>query len=283
MNDRYCISSLVKDFIIDYITPDEISVSRFKKNDIVFVIIFDLLECFHLADKKKYNTFKNALKQSNNVYPPYKYQKFINNKGTYYKYLSKSGIPVAPTECISDFFTYKRNVNEYVSKFLKKIPWGSFIIKPVYGQESFGFAKFLNVYDNIEKTKRKLKSYFKKIIPKYKSVIVQKYIPGFDKNSLEARLYYIGGKYLFSMTTSGLTHTTSMREARPVQEGGTFKITNSNWNFIRKLGDRVFKTLPKFNLPPGMKNSIITRIDIGSGLEGVPRGYFLNEVEFFSK
>ena len=49
--------------IIDYITPDQISTRRFKKNDINFIIIYDLLEAFHLSDKKHFNTFKNALKK----------------------------------------------------------------------------------------------------------------------------------------------------------------------------------------------------------------------------
>jgi hypothetical protein len=40
--------------------------------------------------------------------------------------------------------------------------------------------------------------------------------------------------------------------------------------------------LPKFDLPVGMQQSILTRIDIGSGLdESVAKyGYFVNEVEF---
>ena len=53
--------------IIDYITPDQITTRRFKKNDINFIIIYDLLEAFHLSNKKHFNTFKNALKKSNNV------------------------------------------------------------------------------------------------------------------------------------------------------------------------------------------------------------------------
>jgi len=81
------------------------------------------------------------------------------------------------------------------------------------------------------------------------------------------------------MTTSGLTHTTTMREARPVQEGGTFRITDSNWKYIRQLGDHVLNILPKIQLP-GNGTSIITRIDIGSGLDGVPGGFFVNEIEF---
>jgi hypothetical protein len=39
-------------------------------------------------------------------------------------------------------------------------------------------------------------------------------------------------------------------------------------------------SLPKFDLPGKFKNPILTRIDIGSGLDGVPFTYFVNEVEF---
>ena len=65
---------------VDYIKPDDISAERFRKNDIVFIIIFDLLECFHLSKGNQFEKFKHALKTCDNVYPPYSYQKFINNK-----------------------------------------------------------------------------------------------------------------------------------------------------------------------------------------------------------
>ena len=42
----------------------------------------------------------------------------------------------------------------------------------------------------------------------------------------------------------------------------------------------VMDSLPKFDLPGNLKNPILTRIDIGSGLEGVPFTFFVNEVEF---
>ena len=37
--------------IIDYITPDDISVSRFKENDIVFIIIYAFLVYFYFRFK----------------------------------------------------------------------------------------------------------------------------------------------------------------------------------------------------------------------------------------
>ena len=54
---------------IDFIQPEQISLARFKKSDIIFIIIFDLLECFHLGSKSNFKKFKHALKNSGNVIP----------------------------------------------------------------------------------------------------------------------------------------------------------------------------------------------------------------------
>jgi len=265
--------------IVDYITPNEISTRRFKKNDIVFIIIYDLLEAFHLSDRTKFNKLKLALKNSNNVYPPYKYQKFINNKCEYYKYLSKKGIPVAPTYCISKEKWYIRNPETYVNNLLSKVrhnKWESIIAKPVYGQEAIGFAKFISCEPKkgLACKKVAIKRYLSKNVPKYKSIVIQEYIKGFDKNNPEIRTYFINGKYMYSIIT------TSTRVAQPVQEGGSYKISQDRWNYIRRLSQHVMESLPKLDLPGEFKNPILTRIDIGSGLENVPFGYFVNEVEF---
>jgi len=265
--------------IVDYITPNEISTKRFKKNDIVFIIIYDLLEAFHLSDRTKFNKLKLALKNSNNVYPPYKYQKFINNKCEYYKYLSKKGIPVAPTYCISKEKWYIRNPETYVNNLLSKVrhnKWESIIAKPVYGQEAIGFAKFISCEPKkgLACKKAAIKRYLAKNVPKYKSIVIQEYIKGFDKNNPEIRTYFINGKYMYSIVT------TSTRVSQPVQEGGSYKIPQDRWNYIRRLSQHVMESLPKLDLPGEFKNPILTRIDIGSGLENVPFGYFVNEVEF---
>lgn len=266
---------------IDYIMPDEISTRRFKTNDINFIIIYDLLEAFHLSDKKKFVTFKNALKNSNNVYPPYLYQKFINNKCTYYKYLGNKDIPVAPTYCISKEKWYTRNPETYVSNLLNKIRqknWESVIAKPVYGQESIDFAKFLKCNsdkNNLDCRKNQIIKYLGTRIPKYKSIVIQEYIPGFDKNSPEIRTYYINGEFRYSIVTHSRTNG-----LQPVQEGGSYKLPDEDYNYIRKLSQVVMDSLPKLDLPGKLRNPILTRIDIGSGLHSVPMGYFVNEVEF---
>ena len=74
-------------------------------------ITFDLLEAFHLSETTVFNKYKNALQGSSNVYPPYLYQKFVNNKCDYYKYLEKKKIPVASTFCITKEKWYQTLTN----------------------------------------------------------------------------------------------------------------------------------------------------------------------------
>ena len=111
------IESHFKNVEIDYITPAEISLKRFEQNDIVFILIHDLLESFHLSETSLFKKYKNTLKKSNNVYPPYEYQKFINNKCDYYKYLEEKGVPIAPTFCITKN-KWPDNGSDYVSFLL---------------------------------------------------------------------------------------------------------------------------------------------------------------------
>ena len=276
---------------IDYITPEEISIERFNSNDIVYIIIYDLLESFHLSDKSKFENFKNTLKKCDNVYPPFEYQKFINNKCAYYKYLADKKIPVAPTHCISKKKWLKRDSDAYVNKLIRKIKnnkWDSVIAKPVYGQESKDFAKFVtkriencnencdsgSCNESIDCQKGRIKKYLSKNIPKYKSIVIQEYIPGFDKSNPEFRTYFIDGIYAYTVVTTDTIVDT------PVQEGGTFKIPSNQWKYIMRFSKRVMDSLPKFNLKGVHRSPILTRIDIGSGLEGVPFTFFVNEVEF---
>lgn len=270
------IESHFKNVLVDYITPPEISTRRFKQNDLIFIIIYDLLEAFHLSDTEIFYTFKNALKNSNNVYPPYQYQKFINNKCYYYKYLSERGIHVAPTFCITKEKWYSKSPQKYVTNLLTKVKakkWNSIIAKPVYGQEAIGFEKFIDC----QQEEIKLSKYLSKNIPKYKSIVIQEYIPGFDKNSPEFRMYFINGIFSYCIITSNL-----FVSAQPIEIGGTFKLKPGEWDYLLRFSQKVMNSLPKLELKGKHANPILTRIDIGSGLvnQKVPFGFFVNEVEF---
>jgi hypothetical protein len=257
---------------VDFIEPDEITIKRFKSNDIVFVLIYDLLEAYHLAGPKKYEEYKKILKKSPNVYPPYEYQKFINNKCTYYKYLEKKGIPIAPTYCITgDKLLKKDYVKKLITKLRSENKWEDFIAKPVLGQESKDFAKFKGC-PNLNCHEKKLKNYLSKAVPKYKSIILQEYIKGFDKDNPELRMFFIGGEYRYTIVT------TSNDVYKPKQEGG--KKTVKYFNEAKQLAKKVMSVIPKIYIGNKGQPSVVTRIDIGTGLEGSKGGFFINELEF---
>ena len=58
----YYIMYKYKNVKVDFISPSEISVKRFHSNDLVFIIIYDLLESFH-TDRINFEKFKRTLKK----------------------------------------------------------------------------------------------------------------------------------------------------------------------------------------------------------------------------
>jgi len=59
-------------FEVDYIRPKEISKERLAQNDINFLIIYDLLESFHIdrsRGKKVYHKLLDTVRSLDNVFP----------------------------------------------------------------------------------------------------------------------------------------------------------------------------------------------------------------------
>jgi len=96
-------------FDVDYIRPRDISKERLAQNDVNFLIIYDLLESFHIdrsRGKKVYHNLLAAIRSAKNVFPGWELQEFIGSKLRYYTYFKKVGIPVVPTHTLSrDEFT----------------------------------------------------------------------------------------------------------------------------------------------------------------------------------
>jgi hypothetical protein len=99
----------------------------------------------------------------------------------------------------------------------------------------------------------------------------------FAKNKPEIRTYFINGKFVYSIITSETVL------AQPCQEGGTYKkFSDEEYAHILKLAKHTMQSLPKLDLKGKHTHPILTRIDVGSGIEdpNVPFGMFVNEVEF---
>ena len=263
----YYIMYKYKNVKVDFIRPSEISVRRFHSNDLVFIIIYDLLESFH-TDRINFENFKRTLKNCRNVYPDYRYQKMINNKCSYYKFLEKEKINVVPTFCVSSETSSKEGLQKVVNKLFEKVKyngWKKFIAKPVYGQESSDFRKFTP--NNTVSVKKYLTNAFKK----YPGIIFQEYIEGFDKENPEYRMYFVGNKYVYTIIT------TATVVDRPKAERGNFK--ENNLKRYKTFSRKVLKKLPDVIVDGVKLPRLLTRIDVSCCLEG-PKSIFVNELEF---
>ena len=253
---------------IDFIRPHQITSQRLKSNDLNFSVIYDLLESYHNDSKRIFNRYKRVLERATNVYPSYQYQKFINNKCNYYKYLEKKKVTVVPTFCISSSTAHRKGLDTLITRLLNKIKhqkWKSFIAKPVYGQESLYFKKF-----NLNQ-KRSFRMYMKKALKKFPGIIFQEYVKNFDKENPEVRAYFVGERYEFSIVTTKKT------VKLPKQEGGTAKIPK--FTAIKKQARSVLRKLPPMVIRGKRLPRLLSRIDIGCCLEGKNKT-FVNELEF---
>lgn len=258
-----------KNVDVDYIKPEDISIKRFKTNDLNFMLIYDLLESFHVDSKKVFDNFKNTIEKSNNIYPPKNMQKFINDKNCYITHLTKmKEKDMIPSYCIySDMF--KKKGIEWACKEVEKMSkkWGGrFIGKPIYGQESIDFKKFENCEDS------GLKEYMRRCFKKYPGILFQKYIEGFDRNLMECRVYFIDGKYRYTVITAG------DRVSFPKKEQG-YTALKCHKKVIDKA-KRVIKKIPPFKIQGIEVPKVFIRVDVATN-KGCPP-YLVNELEFFA-
>lgn len=259
-----------KNVVVDFILPEEITPERLKSNHLNFMLIYDLLESFHVDGYKRFETVRKALETADNIYPPYSYQKFINNKCNYIKHVSKQ----SPKNVID---TYCLNVEVYrdvgltvcVDRIIDqadKRKWGtSFVAKPVFGQESIDFK--------ILKSRSDLESYIKMafVTKKYPGIIFQEYIKDFDKNRPEIRMYYIGHDYAYSVIT---THTSV---SLPKCEGGGREVKTMKQ--LKSFASKVFRNLPPIKVQGVVLDKLLTRLDIACNHK-FETPFLVNEIEF---
>lgn len=166
-----------------------------KSCDVVFLLIFDILEAFHTLPKEKFEKIQNVFSLPN-VFPPYAYQKLINHKNLYYDYLSQHDITVVPTLYISsqDFLNDPQTCVEKVLS-MSRGDMNSFIGKPIYGQESIDFQLF----DEYTRSNH-IHKYLERISALYKGCVFQPFIKSLSEDG-EYRVFYIGKKYVYTIKT----------------------------------------------------------------------------------
>lgn len=251
---------------VDFMCPEDVTPVRLKMNQINFMLIYDVLESFHVDRPEVYRRFVNSLKGANNVYPPYSYQKFINNKCNYIKHLTNRNADYAiPTMCVTKF---DQGTKAKVIEFGEKMG-GTFIGKPIFGQESIDFKKF-DAKASL-RSNSPLDKYIKRCSKKYPGIIFQKYIEGFDASNPEIRMYFLADKYRYSVITNDVSVRT------PKQENGN--MTVEPFEALKRFAKKIVDGLPPIKVGGTDLGRMLTRVDIACGPK-FAKPWIVNEIEF---
>ncbi|ANS04232.1 hypothetical protein [uncultured Mediterranean phage] len=260
---------------VDIILPKEITLQRFKKNDINFVVGYDYINAVNddpwipkfageAGNKKVLDIYKN---KDAKIFPTYEYLNFIWDKKMYLKKLLRHKIPINPTIFI------KSNVS--VPKLLSQIAsyvWKEFIIKPIGGTTSYGVGLFKLV--NVIREPTLLMNYFNENNQYYKEYLVQPLVKGFKQHG-EVKSFWIDGKFSYAVNIID-------RES----EGGEYKvqevISKVKLDKCKEIGQKVMKVLPKISFNGRKTNPVATRLDLTCclGNKSIKSlEYYLNEIE----
>jgi len=290
-------------FTIDYIRPKDISKERLAQNDINFLIIYDMLESFHIdrtQGKRVYNNFVNALRCSDNVFPNWELQEFICSKLIYYNTFKSVGIPIAPTHTLTlDEFNEQIAVetkaggtegakDRVISKILSKIQsenWGKFIAKPVYGQES----KACKTFRPCANLLKMFTKYIIATMKKYPGLIFQQFIAGFGESIdvPEVRTYWVGREYQFSMVaTKTKIYCLAEEGHKPIgrKQNGIMKLPKgADLSTLKSIALEVIDVLESKVMHTGLDGDrlplLMTRVDMGLMRDGEFKPW-VNEVEY---
>jgi len=289
-------------FEVDYIRPKEISKARLAENDINFLIIYDLLESFHIdrsRGKKVYHKLLDTVRTLDNIFPNWELQEFIGSKLLYYNHFKQVGIPIAPTHTLTrEEFSEQVSLeiaaggdmgatDRVVEKILTRIKnenWGKFIAKPVLGQESKSCRTFRPSV-NLQKMFTK---YVVTTLKKYPGLIFQKFIDGFGQSVdvPEVRTYWVGQEYQFSMVaTKQKVFCLAGEGGRPQgrKQNGVMRLPKlANLDTLKDIAQRVIDVLQSKVLRSSDGATLpllMTRVDMGVMRDGEFKPW-VNEVEY---
>ena len=146
---------------LDIIPITEVSVKRFRENDMVITQYMDLLIDPYIKSFQKNDIPHEKLrivyeKTKDIIYPPMNYTNMIINKCNYYSYLRSKNINIAPTFCIHRNSYDKVQLNKLL-KYIKAKKINTLFIKPASGTDGYDIKTMKVLSDNIMKKKLKKK------------------------------------------------------------------------------------------------------------------------------
>ena len=258
---------------------DENLESKMESCDIVFLLIFDVLEAFHTHSEHNFSNMKKIFKLPN-VFPPFQYQEMINKKNKYYKFLEENKINVLPFLYLSSA-EIKNDMKNCITKIKNMEPGDGrkFIGKPIFGQESVDFE----IFGEYTKDYR-IEKYLDKIKNMYPGCIFQPFKKGYDKFG-EYRVFFVGDEIEYCIRTKNVNDEFQyeMVYSRQFQKNKSSKslfakdvderVVDEIFSFCK----RIFDILPVFYCFGKSIPKLLTRMDISCCEKG---SYFVAEIEF---
>jgi hypothetical protein len=271
----YLIKDKFVGLTVDIITPKEITAQRLKKNDVNFVIGYDVINAINDDPFIKKFSGQSGLarldkiyqSKTSNVFPSYPFMSFLWDKKEYLQHLQKNKIPISPTIFI------KKNITiQNLMKKVKEKKWKNFIIKPIGGTIAYG----LGIFNTSECSKNSflLTDYFDEENKYYEEYLVQEKIEGFTKYG-EIKTFWIDGKLSFAVNTPGATSPDETYVVKPL-------IKQDVLNHCEKIGERIFEILPKIPFRNKKTLPVLIRIDFAcckDNKSDKKNNYFVNEIE----
>lgn len=243
--------------IVDPLATD--AIQQAGKNDINFIIIYDIVEAYHTLPKRKFANIKKLF-TLHNIFPVYDYQYFVNHKYVYYEYLKTKGINVLPFTHISKQ-EYDANSESAIQRVLnmEKGDDGKIIGKPVYGQDSIDFKEF-----NPPISANKIENYLEKLLTSYKGVIFQPYLKSL-RESIEYKVLFVGDQPYYGLKYQGSTKNYEYMNVTDEPE-------------IISFTTKVLQSLPKQTFKGHIVPRFITRVDVACCYGD--KDFFVSEIEF---
>lgn len=293
----YYVKKYYKGADVEILTKKDISLKRFNDFDIIFGLFDPYYYTHSMKSSDAYKKYNNIIRNTKAIFcQPLELQKFVLNKKLYTDTLKKNGIPVMDT--ISFLIKDSMNPLTMINKITKQCEnWGTkdFITKPQPGGFGIGFKKW-NL-DSVVKNDKQFKSYLKKIEKQVRIekplLLVQKFVPEFEK-FYEVRTYWLNGEYSHSMGTIidplslGVGGFEKVKFAYPKSEYksrvfNTYddipeKLEDELVNKLKIMGKKILRIIPQDkNGPP-----FLFRIDFGCCIDNKKncRDYFVNELEY---
>ena len=273
------IAYLIRDkfvgLTVDIITPKEITAQRLKKNDVNFVIGYDVINAINDDPMVKKFSGQVGLElldkiyqaKTSNVFPSYPFMSFLWDKKVYLQHLEKNNIPISPTIFI------KKNIA--VQNLLKKVKakkWKDFIIKPIGGTIAYGLGIFNTRECSLNISL--LTDYFDEENKYYEEYLVQEKIDGFTKYG-EIKTFWIDGKLSYAVNTPGATSPDESYDVNAL-------IKQDVLNHCENIGKKIFEILPKIPFNRKKTIPVLIRIDFAcckNNKANTKNNYFVNEIE----